>query len=66
MQTRPDIKIAWHGSIVLFQPITAAARAWIDEHVDPEAQWWGNALACELRYAEDLADGMERDGLVTQ
>lgn len=59
-----DVEVDPQGSIVLFQPLTAAAHAWLGEHVQTESwQWFGSALAVEWRYAQDLVDGMRRDGL---
>jgi hypothetical protein len=58
-----DITLAYHGSVVLVHPRTPAGTAWIDDHVDPEAQRWVNALVVEPRYVEALAEGMIADGL---
>jgi hypothetical protein len=58
-----DIQITNHGSIFLFAPLTNAASDWIDENVDPGAQWLGGSLAVEPRYASDLANGMADAGL---
>jgi hypothetical protein len=59
-----DIEISNQGSIFLFLPITAAGREWIDENVQEDAQFFGNALAVEHRFAGDLAEGMAADGLI--
>jgi hypothetical protein len=59
----PDVSVSNHGTIFLFQPLTDAARGWIEENVVGETQWFGSALAVEHRYARDLAVGMIRDGL---
>jgi hypothetical protein len=61
-----DITVENHGSIFLFQPLTAAAREWIEENVVSETQWFGTALAVEHRYAWSLAQGMVADGLKLQ
>ncbi len=62
--TTPDIRIEHHGSIIVFQPLTDAARDWIDEHVQTEPyQWMGTGLCVETRYAGDLASGMQDAGL---
>lgn len=59
-----DVQIINEGTIVLFRPLTDQARAWIEENVQTEPwQWFGGGLCVEHRYAHDLADGMERDGL---
>jgi len=51
-----------HGTIVLIRPLTPDAKAWLLEHVDPEAQWFGDALAAEPRYAEVIAETFVEDG----
>ncbi len=59
-----DVTITNHGSIILFQPNTAAASDWIRENVQTdETQFFGSALVVEPRYAEDLALGMQSEGL---
>ena len=63
MEQKSDVVVENHGTIVLFRPQTDAAREWIDEHVQDDAQWFGPALAVEARYARDLAAGMLNDGL---
>jgi hypothetical protein len=59
-----DIVVTCEGTIFLFEPLTAAAKHWIDENVQPDAQWFGNALVVEWRYAAELAAAMRADGLV--
>lgn len=61
-----DVTVANHGTIFLFKPETDAAKAWIEEHVSADAQWFGKSLAVEHRYAENLAAGMLEAGLVVQ
>lgn len=58
-----DVLLENYGSIFLFRPMTQAATNWISEHVQNDAQWFGNALAVECRYARELAAGMANDGL---
>jgi hypothetical protein len=57
------LKIRNEGSLALFDALTEAATSWIEENVaDP--QYFGKALVVEARYARDLIEAMERDGLV--
>ena len=42
---------------------TAAARQWVTDHVQDDAQFFGDALVVEWRYAKDLARGIVNDGL---
>lgn len=59
-----DVRVENHGSLYVFQPLTAAAREWVDEHVALEGwQWIGGGFAVEPRYAHDLEHGMIVDGL---
>jgi hypothetical protein len=59
-----DVQVENHGSIFVFQPLTKRGSAWITENVQAESwQWMGGGLCVEHRYARDLADGMQGDGL---
>jgi hypothetical protein len=59
-----DVEVENHGSVVLVRPLSDAARAWLAEHVSPDAQRFGGAVAVEPRYVANLVDGMIGDGLV--
>ena len=59
-----DVQIENEGSIFMFRVLTDTAREWVKENVGLESwQWHGNAFAVEHRFAEDLAEGMQGDGL---
>lgn len=60
----PDVLVRDAGTLFTFCPLTPRAKAWIAEYVQPDAQWFGNALVCEHRYALPLAQGMIDEGLV--
>jgi hypothetical protein len=49
----PDVLVANAGTVFTFCPLTARAEEWIAEHVQDDAQWFGNALVVEHRYAWD-------------
>ena len=55
-----------HGSIVLIRPLSSDVQAWIEENVDPEAQWFGGALVCEPRFAEDIVHALAEEGFALQ
>jgi hypothetical protein len=60
-----DIEVENHVAIFIFRPLTAVAENWIEENVSREGfhpDW--PTLVVEHRYAADLAEGMNRDGLV--
>lgn len=66
-QRRGDVLVANHGSVVMVQPVTRRAQAWVEEHVALESwQWMGGAFAVEPRYLDNLVEGMAGDGLVVQ
>jgi len=47
------------GSIILFEPLTDAARSWWSSNVDPEAQTLGQSYVVEHRYAGDIVEGIK-------
>ena len=49
-----DVSIESHGSLMLFRLLTPAATDFVDENVSEDAQYLGNALAVEPRYAQDI------------
>ena len=58
-----DFQIADQGSILLFRPLTEAARQWLDENVVAEPwQWVQGALCVEARFALDLIIEIEEAG----
>ena len=61
---KPDVLVRNEGTIFLFQPLTSAATQWIDQNVQPNAQWFAKALVVEHRYADELALAMREAGLV--
>jgi len=59
-----DFRIENHGSIVVVQPLTPEATAWVEENVPTEPwQWLGGGLCVEHRYAEAIVEGIGEDGL---
>lgn len=59
----PDVTVENHGSVFLFRLHSDEAREWVDTYVDPDAMYFGDALAVEHGFAGQLADGMIGDGL---
>lgn len=61
---RIDVEVENHSTIYLFRPLTPRGFEWIDQFVQPESwQWFGDAVAVEHRYADDLRQGMLSAGL---
>jgi hypothetical protein len=63
---QPDFTVANHGSIFLLNPLTAEATAWVEENIPGDAQYFGNAVAVEHRYIDDIVVGIRADGLTVQ
>ena len=59
IETTPDVLVHNAGTVFLFCPLTAEAKQWIADNVQPDALWFGDALAVEHRYAWGLAQGMK-------
>ena len=62
----PDVLVHNEGTLFLFCPLTSQAKEWIDEHVQPDALWFGSALVVEHRFAWGLAQGMKDEGLALE
>lgn len=58
-----DFTVSDQGSIVLLSIYTDAAKEWVAEHLPADATRWGNAVVIEHRYANDIVEGIEADGL---
>lgn len=62
-----DVYIENENTVFTFEPVTDAARRWVDENVNPEAwRWLGSRFCVDPRFAFDLVVDMQRDGLVVQ
>jgi hypothetical protein len=62
----PDITVIDHGSVIGFAPATDTGEAWLSEHLPDDVQRLGNTRFCEPRYAEDIIDGAQDDGLTVE
>ena len=62
--TSNDFTVSDHGSIVLFIPLTPAAREWVQEHIPEDAATFAGGIAVEARCIGDIVDGAIADGLV--
>lgn len=60
-----DITVIDSGSIVLLQPNTDEARAWIEENIGPDNgyQPYYPTVTCERSYFMDVLFGMQESGL---
>lgn len=62
----PDVLLANEGTVFTFCPLSPAAKQWVKENVQSDAQWFGNVLVVEHRFAWGLAMGMKDAGLVLE
>jgi hypothetical protein len=62
----PDVLVYNEGTVFLLNPLTSRPKEWIDDNVQPDAQWFGTTLVVEHRFAWALAQGMKHDGLVLE
>lgn len=60
----PDFYFINGGSVGLLRPITAAAKAWVDDHVCLDEWQSARSVAIEHRYVVDILQGIANDGLV--
>jgi hypothetical protein len=61
-----DVLVRNEGTVFLFCPLTSRGEEWIDEYVQPDALWFGNALVVEHRFVWGIAQGMKDAGLVLE
>ncbi len=60
---RADVIIRNEGTIFLFVLLTDEARLWVEDNVNVERTMHGHNLAVEHRYAYNIANCMQDDGL---
>ena len=64
---RADFRVTYHGTVTTITPLTARCREWVEANVEIEPwQRFGNAIAVEPRYVEQLAEAMMEEGLVME
>jgi hypothetical protein len=63
--TVPDVLIRDAFTLILFCPLSARSKEWVDENVQSDAQWFGDALCVEPRHALGLAEGMRAGPILT-
>jgi hypothetical protein len=59
-----DVIATNYGTLFGFLPVTEAGADWMEEHLPDDAQSLGNQVFAEHRYAGDILEGMQADGLV--
>ncbi len=58
-----DLLVHGGGSVYLVRPVSPFGAAWVDEHIPPDAMWFGGAVVVEHRHVADLLFGAADDGL---
>lgn len=59
-----DFCVDNHGSILILNANTEAAREWVEAHLPEDRQTWGKiGTVVEPRYIGDIVAGIEGDGL---
>jgi hypothetical protein len=61
---RVDFVVRDEGTIWLFTPLTPAALRFLSEHIQDDAQYFGDSLAVDHRCVEGLLDGLQEHGLM--
>ena len=60
----PDFTVDNHGSVVILNAHTDAARQWRDEHLPSDAMTWGrDGIVVEPRYIGDIVAGIRAAGM---
>jgi hypothetical protein len=68
-KSQPDFLIfsdVPHPTIYLLTTLSKLACAWVAEHIQDDAMWFGSSIVVEHRYAAALVAQIERDGLVVR
>lgn len=60
----PDFVAENHGTLIMLQPVSDAAKEWVAEHLPEDAQWLGPRVAIDHRCYPPIADGIVNDGFV--
>ena len=61
-----DALIENHGTIFMVSAKTEKAMTWLKAHVDQDSQWFGDSLAVEHGYVQQLVEGMQDAGLLVE
>jgi hypothetical protein len=60
---RIDFIVRDEGTVWLFTPLTPAPLQFLSEHIQEDAQYFGDSLAVDHRYVEGLLHGLQEHGL---
>lgn len=63
IDTSVDFTVQDAGSFIILHPVTDDAVDWAATHLPADAQQWCGGTVIERRYFDDIAFGIEADGL---
>ena len=65
-RSEADIQVVQdaYGGMRYFKPLSERAHEWMDENLADESTFLHGELVVELRYADDLMEGLASDGMV--
>ena len=65
-RSEADIQVVHdaYGGMRYFKPLSERAHEWMDENLADESTFLHGELVVELRYADDLMEGLASDGMV--
>lgn len=58
-----DFIVRDHGSIIILEPQTTAAKEWTDDHLPETLGGWPVGTVIERHYFEPIYHGITADGL---
>jgi hypothetical protein len=61
-----DFTVAGGGTLYILRPNTDQAKAWVEEHIESDAQKWGGGVCVEHRYIGDIVNGIQAEGMTVQ
>jgi hypothetical protein len=59
----PDFQLIRQSTICLLEPLTNAARAWVQDHISADATRFGPAIVVEHRGIAEIVTGIAVAGL---
>lgn len=66
LEVEKDFQVVRDGSIALLYPNSYEAKTWVELNLPSDAQWFGSAVAVELRYIADIVSGIQGDGYTVE
>jgi len=61
-----DFLFVDHGSLCILTPRTPETSEWVEQHISPDALYWGGGVVIEPRYVAAILEGLQADGLTVE